>query len=199
MEKFIAHVIAANAAGAGASIIARGETHPGLRGVLQDGTTVTIACYTLRRMAYLAPQTVLPLVCQRFEVCHIQSQARRSFGPSNPRLSHGVPGADMLHGLGDLASTCVRNAAAVQAALEAVTASQQLVPAILALSMVTRPLLAFGLPPPEGEAMELDTAADAAAVKAEARVSRPHSRLPTFATVVRCSTRLCPPLTSGRF
>lgn len=62
----------------------------------------------------------------------------------------------------------------MQAALEAVTASQQLVPAIFALAMVTRPLLAVGLPPPEGEAMDLDAAAasDADAVKAEAQV--PH-------------------------
>lgn len=35
---------------------------------LQNGMTVTTACYTLRRMANLAPDVVLPLVCQRFEV-----------------------------------------------------------------------------------------------------------------------------------
>ena len=34
----------------------------------QDGTTVTTACYTMRRMAHLVPNAVLPLVCQRFEV-----------------------------------------------------------------------------------------------------------------------------------
>jgi hypothetical protein len=57
-----------------------------------------------------------------------------------------------------------------QAALEAVTASQQLVPAIFALAMVTRPLLAVGLPPPEGEGMDLDAAVSDDAAKAEAQV-----------------------------
>lgn len=42
--------------------------------VLQDATTVTTACYTLRRMANLTPNTVLPLVCQRFEVTRKHSR-----------------------------------------------------------------------------------------------------------------------------
>lgn len=54
------------------------------------------------------------------------------------------------------------------------TASQQLVPAIFALAMVTRPLLAVGLPPPEGEGMDLDVDVDNDAAKAEAQV-RPAS------------------------
>ncbi len=62
-----------------------------------------------------------------------------------------------------LTSTCLSR----QAALEAVTASQQLVPAIFALAMCARPLLAAGLPPPPGaDVMEADAAngdADAAA------------------------------------
>ena len=57
-----------------------------------------------------------------------------------------------------------------QAALEAVTASQQLVPAIFALAMITRPLLAVGLPPPEGERMDLDGDVSDDTAKAEAQV-----------------------------
>jgi hypothetical protein len=46
--------------------------------VLQDGTTVTTACYTMRRMAHLVPDAVLPLVCQRFEVRLLSPSTRCS-------------------------------------------------------------------------------------------------------------------------
>ena len=50
------------------------------------------------------------------------------------------------------------------------TASQQLVPAMFALAMITRPLLAVGLPLPDGEGVDLDVDVSDDAVKAEARV-----------------------------
>jgi hypothetical protein len=151
----------------------------------QDGTTVTTACFTMRRMAHLVPHTVLPLVCKRFEVRSTVTVEVFAYARSiqvSPRghmcqvLNFGVSPLSWSHfrSLSYCPDRHVNALLAAQAALEAVTASQQLVPAIFALAMITRPLMAVGLPPPEGEGMDLDVDVDNGAAKAEAQV-RPAS------------------------
>lgn len=147
----------------------------------QDGTTVTTACFTMRRMAHLVPHAVLPLVCKRFEVritvtlevlaCARSSQARPPGHMCQVlELQRIQMNWSHFRSLSYCPDRHVNALLAAQAALEAVTASQQLVPAIFALAMVTRPLLAVGLPPPEGEGMDLDVDVSDAAAKAEAQV-----------------------------
>lgn len=144
---------------------------------VQDKTLTSMACQALGYMAYIAPDAVLPLIYQRFEVCAhcwlLVSGWLRGLALPMPSmdawhithaLSHPVcvsvtckraqqmePACGLPQHLpvpqGSLPPLMLVDP---QDALENVTAAHQLVAAVTALTACVRPMLLAGLPQLDG-------------------------------------------------